>query len=99
RVWLAGERGDDGFRVGRLQNAPADTEQGQPAERAGLVRGQPQQHVRAGREADGVYWLAALDGRGHVGLDPLVTGWVGWLWRGAVAGQVDRDRLPAAVGE
>ena len=60
---------DDGFRVGRVEHAPADAEQGQPAERAGLVRGQPQQHVRAGREADGVYWLAALDGRGHVGLD------------------------------
>src|SRR5262249_52514557 len=41
-------------------------------------------------------------GRGYVGLDLLVPGWVariGWLGRGAVAGQVDRDRLPAAVGE
>jgi hypothetical protein len=40
-----------------------------------LRRGQAQQHLRPGGEADGVDQIVAGDGRRHVRLDFLVLGW------------------------
>ena len=99
RVRLAGQGGHDGSRIGPVERARADAEQGQAAEPRGLRGGQAQQHVRSGGEADRVEHVVLVDSRRDAGLHLLVLGRVGGLGRGSVAEQVDRDRLPAGVGE